>query len=232
MQTARLRRTLLPFLLCLALCTPSQADSFSDLDTALSARRLLANAVGFEFGVCGGSSCGFPGAIDNAMVDCPKGYGCRRNSAKYWMCFPGTPPVQPFIALVSSSPPPPPPPPPPSPPPPSPSPPPPAPASVNDTGNCRDRPFTPDPDRYTPDPSPFTPDPGPYTPDRGPYDPEPRPFSPKSGPYTPSPCPFTPDPGPYTPDPHPSCFSFTTARWRPLLGASCLAKCLYRELIN
>ena len=87
--------------------------NFADADTERSARVLLENAVGYEFGCCGGTLSGFPAASDNALVACPKSYGCHRNSQRYWQCIPGAPVVQPYTAPVAS-----PPPPPPSPPPP------------------------------------------------------------------------------------------------------------------
>ena len=57
--------------------------------TERSARMLLTNAVAYEFGCCGGMLSGLPDASDNPMLACPQNYGCRRNSMRYWQCFPG-----------------------------------------------------------------------------------------------------------------------------------------------
>ncbi len=93
-----------------------------------SARQLL-DSCSAEWGICGGLKSS-AGSSDNALLCCPSGFGCVRNSANYWQCLPGSAAVA--VYVIPSSPPPSlPPSPPPAPPPPSPStPPPPSPPNV------------------------------------------------------------------------------------------------------
>ena len=58
-----------------------------------SARKLLDTCGTAQWGQCGGKSCSTGDCKDDALVCCPSGYGCERQSEWYWQCKPGVSPV-------------------------------------------------------------------------------------------------------------------------------------------